>query len=170
MVTSSTQISQKQPLMPAIKYVAHRFTLALPETWEDKTVYTLTGPVEDGIQHNVVITLEHDSPIEAVRDYAEWQIRALEDELKSCRLLKKGEIKLTNGLPAYRAIFTWWPTEKLRVYQEQIFVLTEKTAYKLTATFTKKTRKTLGPLVEKMMLSFTPSRTGNAPGMPAASQ
>lgn len=140
------------------KYYADTFTLALIDSWQDKTIYTLTGPVEDGIQHNVTINVEPETQFEKIREFAEWQIRALEDELKSCRLLKKEEIKLTNGLPAYRAIFSWWPTDQLRVYQEQIYVLFEKTAYRLTATFTKKTRKTLGPQIERMMLGFTPGR------------
>ena len=126
--------------------------------WQDKTIYTLTGPVEDGIQHSVLITLEQDVAFDSVREYAEWQISALEQELKGCRLLKKGTISLANGLPAYKAIFSWYPTETLRVFQEQIFVLADKTAYKLTATFTKKTRKTLGPQVERMMLSFNPRK------------
>ena len=156
-MTSSPPSSQRQPQVPVTKYVAHRFTLALPESWQDKTVYILTGPVDDGIQHNVTVNVEPETQFEKVREYAEWQIRALEDELKSCRLLKKEEIKLANGLPAYRAIFSWWPTDQLRVYQEQIYVLFEKMAYRLTATFTKKTRKTLGPQVERMMLSFEPA-------------
>lgn len=132
------------------------FTLSFPDGWQDKTIYTLTGPVEDGIQHSVLITLEQNVAFDSVREYAEWQIGALEQELKGCRLLKKGNISLANGLPAYQAIFSWYPTETLRVYQEQIFVLADATAYKLTATFTKKTRKTLGQQVERMMLSFTP--------------
>ena len=139
-------------------YQANAFTMRRLDGWQDKTIYTLTGPVEDGIQHSVLITLEQDVAFDSVREYAEWQISALEQELKGCRLLKKGTISLANGLPAYKAIFSWYPTETLRVFQEQIFVLADKTAYKLTATFTKKTRKTLGPQVERMMLSFNPRK------------
>ncbi len=140
-------------------FLANTFELSFPDDWQDKTIYTLTGPVEDAIQHNVVITLEQNSDFETVREYAEWQIGALEQELKACRLLKKGSITLANGVPAYKAIFSWHPTDTVKVYQEQIFVLAERTAYKLTATFNKKTRKTLGPQVERMMLSFTPGRS-----------
>ena len=138
------------------KYCAHVFTLSLLDGWQDKTVFILTGPVEDGTQHNLIITVDDENQIESLRDYAEWQINVMENELRSCRMLKKEEIKLANGMPAYRAIFSWYPTDDLRVYQEQMYVLHEKTAYRMTATFTKKTRKTLGPLVERMMLSFAP--------------
>ena len=59
-------------------------------------------------------------------------------------------------MDAYEAIFSWFPTNDIKIYQHQIFVLVEKTAYKLTASFTKKTRQTLGPQVLRMMLSFEP--------------
>jgi hypothetical protein len=137
-------------------YQANCFTIKTLDGWQDKTIYTLTGPVENGIQHNVLINVEPETPFDSLRDYADWQIRALETALQACRLLKKGEVKLANGQAAYQAIFCWHPHGGLRVYQQQIYVLAEKTAYKLTATFTKKTRKTLGPKVERMMLSFHP--------------
>lgn len=159
MTAPSNPPSQKDKREGETKlYVANSFQMPFLEGWQDKTVYILAGPVTDGIQHNVTINVEPETQFEKIREYAESQIRALEDELKSCRLLKKEEIKLANDLPAYRAIFSWWPTDQLRVYQEQIYVLFEKTAYRLTATFTKKTRKTLGPQVERMMLSFTPGK------------
>jgi len=137
-------------------FQANSFTINQLEDWEDKTVYTLTGPVTDGIQHNVIINIDREVPFENLIDYAEWQIRTLEEELKSCTLLKKGETKLDNGMEAYEAVFSWFPVEDVKIYQHQIYILVDSTAYKLTASFTKKTRQTLGPQVERMMLSFNP--------------
>jgi len=149
-----------------ILFQGNGFTVDQLEDWQDKTLYTITGPVTDGIQHNVVITVDKEVPFDTLIEYADWQIKTLETELKSCTLLKKGETKLTNGTDAYEAIFKWYPTDELRIYQQQIFVLIEKTAYKLTASFTKKTRKTLGPQVERMMLSFNPvPKPGNNNGV-----
>ena len=139
-----------------IPFQGNGFTLNQLEDWEDKTIYTLTGPVTDGIQHNVIINKDKDVPFDYIIDYAEYQIKTLETELKGCTLLKKGGAKLTNGMDAYEAIFSWLPTDDIKIYQHQIFVLVEKTAYKLTASFTKKTRQTLGPQVLRMMLSFDP--------------
>lgn len=135
-------------------YQGNGFTLDQLEDWEDKTIYTLTGPVTDDIQHNVIITVDKDPAADNVLEYADLQISTLEKELKSCLLLKRGEIKLTNGTGAYEAIYSWYPTDELRIYQHQIFVLVEKTAYKMTASFTKKTRQTIGPAVVRMMLSL----------------
>ncbi len=146
-------------------YNAHSFAVRYPDGWQDKTIFTLVGPVENGIQHNVIIALEHDVSFETVRDFAEAQIGAMQTELKSCRILKKGAIALADGTPAFKAICSWYPTDELQLYQEHIYVLVHKTAYRLTATFTKKTRKTLGPVVQRLMLSFHPIAA--AAGSPA---
>ena len=139
-------------------YRSHHFSVAISDGWQDKTIYTIGGPVTDGIQHNIVITVHPDVQVETLRDFADWNIAAMKDALKSCRLLKQAPITLANGLPAYQAVFCWYPTDELRLYQEQVYVLQEGTGYVLTASFTKKTRKTLGPQVERMFLSFNPEK------------
>lgn len=122
-------------------------------------MFTFTGPVIDGMQHNVTITVGEQVPFTSVREFAEWQIATTEQELQSCRLLKKGNIALLNGIPAFLAIFVWYPTEGLKMYHEQIFVLSDGSAYTLTASFSKNSRRTLGPQVERMMLSFEPQKS-----------
>jgi len=141
-----------------VPFNANEFTLNMLDGWEDKTIYTLTGPVTDGIQHNIIITSDKENPFDTLPEYAEWHIKAMETDLKGCTLLKKGVTNLTSGANAYEAIFSWYPTDELKIYQHQIFVLFEKTVFKLTASFTKKTRETLGPQVLRMMLSFNPSK------------
>ena len=145
-----------QPPGPDIPYRGDLFSMRLYDDWQDKTIYTIAGPVTDGIQHNIIINLNPDVETDSLRDYADWNIASLTNELKGCRLLLQTPITLANGLPAYKAIFCWFPTDELRIYQEQIYVLVGTTGYNLTASFTKKTRKTLGPQVERMMLSFNP--------------
>jgi hypothetical protein len=142
------------PQDKTIVFQGNGFTLNQLEDWEDKTIYTITGPVTDGIQHNVVINVERDCPYEKVVDYANWQIKTLEEELKGCSLLKRGETKLTNGTDAYEAVFSWYPVDDFRIYQHQVYIVLKQTAYKLTASFTKKTWKTLGPSVLRMLLSI----------------
>ena len=144
---------KKEPLRI---YQGNGFTINQPDGWQDKTIYTLMGPIEDGIQHNILIAVEYDADMPSLAEYAESQIMAMEKELKGCIMLKKEEISLANGLPAYRAVFRWYPVDEMRIYQEQVFVLAGNNAYKLTASFNKKTRKTLGPQVERIMLSFKP--------------
>jgi hypothetical protein len=157
---------QKQPAQKPVQSGAEKdktvtfrgngFTVDQLEEWTDKTIYTITGPVTDGIQHNVIINVDHENAYETLTDYAEWQIKTLEEELKGCTLLKKGETQLTNGTEAYEAIFSWYPLDDFKIYQHQIYVLIDNIAYKLTASFTKKTRQTIGPAIVRMMLSFNP--------------
>ncbi|HSD63985.1 MAG TPA: DcrB-related protein [Ignavibacteriaceae bacterium] len=155
------QKQQKSEQPPAekdktISFRGNGFTLDQLEDWEDKTIYTITGPVIDGIQHNVIINVDREMIFDTVTDYAEWQIKTLQEELKGCTLLKRGETKLTNGTDAYEAIFSWYPLDDYRIYQHQVYILIDKIAYKLTASFTKKTRQTIGPSIVRMMLSFNP--------------
>jgi hypothetical protein len=145
------------PVPPGIPFRADRFTIQLYEGWRDNTIYFLGGPVADGLPHNVVVLVEAKPDAPSLQDFADVQIRSLEDELKGCRVLLRGPVKLYNGLDAIRVLYSWYPADGARFYQEQIFVLHQGAAYKLTATFTKKTRKTLGPQVERIMLSFDPS-------------
>jgi hypothetical protein len=154
--------SREEPPSPAPEdptwtYRAHAFTLSLGDDWVDKTFFTLAGPTTDGIQHSLTVAVTPDVETDAVRDYADWHVRSLEKQLKGCRILKKEPVSLANGMPAYRVIYVWHPTKDRRLYQEQLYVLHEGVGYTLTASFTKKTRKTLGPQVERLMLSFNPS-------------
>ena len=137
-----------------VDFRGNGFTLKQLEDWEDKTIYTITGPVTDGIQHNVIVNIDREMTFETLQEYADWQIKTLEEELKGCTLLKRGETELTNGTEAYEAIFSWYPLDDYRIYQHQIYILIDKVAYKLTASFTKKTRQTIGPAIVRMMLSF----------------
>ncbi|MGB9595337.1 MAG: DcrB-related protein [Candidatus Poribacteria bacterium] len=136
-------------------YYGNNFSIRQPEGWEDKTIHTLYGPIDDGIQHNIIISVEYGIACDTVDQYADIQIESLENSLKSFILLKRDNISLSKGFPAYKIIFRWYPAENIRLYQEQIYVLANKTAYKLTSTFTKKTRKTLGPQIERILMSFT---------------
>jgi hypothetical protein len=153
----SPQEEPDQPEDPTWTYRAHAFTLALGKDWVDKTAFSLAGPITDGIQHLITVTVDPDVEVDAVRDYADWHTRILEAQLKGCQVLKRASVSLINGMPAYRVIYVWHPMEDLRLYQDQLYVLHEGVGYTLTASFTKKTRKTLGPQVARMMLSFNPS-------------
>jgi hypothetical protein len=142
-------------------FESNTFSIIKPDGWQNKTIYTITGPVENGIQHNVIITVEENSPFENLLDYADWHIHSLERELQGCRLLKKDKISLTNRLAAYEAIFSWFPTNGMEIFQKQIFILCDKTGYKITASFTQETLDTLGPRVDQMIQSFNPLRKVN---------
>lgn len=138
-------------------YQADSFSVDIPEDWTDRTVFTLVGPVTDGVTHNITVIRQSDLETDSLEAFADLQIQSLESELKGCRLLLREPVRLASDEEAYRAIFVWWPTEEKRLYQEQIYVLHEGTGFTLTASFSKKSRKTIGPLIERAMLTFRPS-------------
>ncbi|MFH1897408.1 MAG: DcrB-related protein [Candidatus Desantisbacteria bacterium] len=152
-----SEISELQP-EPDIQFHANKFTINLFQEWQDKTIYTLIGPDEDDLQHNIIITVDEDVQADSVSEYADQQIEALEEQLQGCRLLKKGTISLTNGMEAYEAIFCWDPTNIQRVYQQQVYVLFKSVGYKITATFSKKSRKTKGLEIDRILKSFNPKK------------
>ena len=154
------------PETPAVatrRYQADAFTLAFPvEGWKDRTLYQLAGPIEDGLQHQVTVTVDPGVPPVTLDEYAAGRRAQLEDTLQGCRILLDDQVTLDSGLPAARLVYRWWPTDARRVYQEQLHLLVPaaggtQTGYTLTATFTKKSRRTLGPAVERLMRSFTPT-------------
>lgn len=142
----------------ASSFRGNGFTINMPEEWQDKTIYTLAGPVEDDIQHNILINVEQDVEMDSVAEYADRQIESLESQLHGCRVLKREETHLDNGLEAYDVIFRWDPMENVQYYQKQIYVLFEDAAYTLTTTFTKRSRKIRGPEIDRIMMSFEPEQ------------
>lgn len=138
------------------RYRGHGFSLPLPKAWQDRTLYTLAGPTADGIRHSVLVEVHPNADVPSLDAYVDEQARLLGLELDGFRLLKRDEQALVDGTPAARLIFRWKPYGRPPIYQEQLFVRRDTTVYKLTATFSHRSRKQLGPQVETLMLHFSP--------------
>jgi len=130
------------------------FTFNTPQGWQDMTIYTIAGPAEDDMQHNIIVNIAYDVEADSITTLGKLQIETLEAQLQGLRILKHGEITLNSGQEAYEVIFRWEPTNFGRLYQRQIHVLAGTISYTLTTSFTKKTRKTRGPEVDRIMMSF----------------
>lgn len=146
----------KEIKLPDKIFRGNSFFLSVYDDWKDKTIYTIAGPVSDEMQHNILITKDDENGFDNAFEYADWQIDSLETSLPACILLKRGEKKLDCGLQAYEAVFRWIPTDEKKIYQHQIYVFHNKTGYTLTASFSKRTKKIYGPMVQRIMLSFNP--------------
>lgn len=131
------------------------FVLNIPADWKNKSVYKFDGPQDDGIKHNIFVHIENNVEIPDLERYADMQIKAVETELQGYHELKRGKIVLNSRLPAYELVYKWCPVEDREVYQRAIYVLYKKTGYTLTATFSKKTWKTRGTKIDKILKSFT---------------
>lgn len=138
-----------------VALVNNRFRMTFPDVWEDQSIYRFKGPEKDGIQHNIIVNIEHDAPDMDLEKYARKNIHALETSLQGYRELKQGPVELDDGSHAYELVYRWCPVENRKVYQRVIYLLKDGTGYILTATFSKKTWKTFGPGVDKILKSFT---------------
>jgi hypothetical protein len=148
--------NRKQPSDGAI-ILNNKFSLKVPDTWQDKTVYTFEGPEEDGIRHNIWVTIENNVEVPDLEQYAQLNIQATETALQGYRELKRGSLALNNRQPAYELIYRWSPLEKREVYQRVMYVLKNRTGYILTSSFSKKTWKMLGTEIDKIFKSFIPA-------------
>lgn len=152
---TTQEVQPEQATKPL--YPGHGFSMPLPEGWSDQTVYILTGPVTGGIQHNITINVDDKVGAISLVDYVDWQLRSLSTELKGYDLLKKEAVTLDCGIEAYRVVYRWQPAEERTLYQEQVYVVHQETGYKLTTTFSKKTRQMLGASIGETMLQFAPT-------------
>jgi hypothetical protein len=135
----------------------NRFSLSFPEEWEDHSYYRFDGPVEDGVLHSVTVTVENGVEASDLEQYAELNIKAIENALQGYVELKRGAVVLESRVPACELVYKWTPAEERQVYQRVIFILIDGTGYILTATFSKKTWKMLGPIVDRILMSFKPA-------------
>jgi hypothetical protein len=132
----------------------NKFSLNFSQEWEDHSYYRFEGPVEDGIKHVIIVTIENNVDVPALEQYAELNIRALETELQGYQELKRGPVSLENRVPAFELVYKWTPMKDAQVYQRVVYILINQTGYILTATFSKKTWKMLGSMVDKILMSF----------------
>jgi len=137
-----------------------RFSLALPADWQDQSVYRFEGPLEDGILHNIVVTVDPDPEPADLDGFARVRMDLVEKELQGLRTLKKEPTTLAGGLPAFDFVYRWTPLEDREIYQRALYVVAGGMGYVLTSTFSKKTWKTLGPLVDGILRSFAPEEEG----------
>jgi hypothetical protein len=133
------------------------FRIKLPEEWEDLTVFTYFGPMDSGVQHNIVITVDP-KPKEKkdLASYVRQQVGQNESNFPGFTMIAEREKDLPSGLPAYEIVYKYCPTEGKVIFQKQIFILTEGKGYILTASFSKKTMKTIAHVVDEIMASFSP--------------
>jgi hypothetical protein len=147
--------SNKQEQQPdEYMLLNNRFSMKIPEDWEDRSYYRFEGPVEDGVKHNIIVTIENNVEVPGLLQYAELNIKAMETELQGYQELKRGPITLDNEVPGYELVYKWTPVKDGQVYQRGIYLLINKTGYVLTSTYSKKTWKILGPAINKILMSF----------------
>ena len=132
------------------------FKLDIPPGWLDQTVYTYKGPDDSGIQHNLVLMIDSESQPGDLLVYAKQRIQTLTQTLSGFELLNEQPKKLKSGFDVYEVIYKWIPTEGKVIFQKQVYLIANGIVYNFTASFSKKTIKTIGTDVDAIIESFKP--------------
>ena len=146
--------NKKAPLPGGTILLNKLFEMKLPPDWTDQSIYRFEGPEEDGIRHNIYLNIEHNVESGDIIEYAQKNMNAVAQELQGYEELKQGQVTLTNGIPAFEVVYKWCPVEDREVYQRVVYVLIRHTGYILTASFSKKSWKMFGPVVDEILMSF----------------
>jgi len=133
------------------------FSLNLPVEWENQTIYTIKGPEDSGMQHNLIIQEENELEIQNLETYADNKISALKN-LSGFELLSSKERRLKSGLEAWESVYKWIPFDGKIMYQKQVYLIVEKRGYTITSSFSKKTLKTVGSVVDQIIDAFEPKK------------
>ncbi|NLI16199.1 MAG: DUF1795 domain-containing protein [candidate division Zixibacteria bacterium] len=130
--------------------------LELPPGWIDETVYTFKGPDDSGVQHNLVLMIDKEAKPDDITAYAKQRIQTLAQTLQGFELLGEQPKKVKSGFDAYEAVYKWIPTEGKVIFQKQVYLIAYGVTYNFTASFSKKTIKTIGVEVDAIIDSFRP--------------
>jgi hypothetical protein len=133
----------------------NRFSMKFPPEWSDRSVYRFEGPVDDGIQDNIIVTIENNVDVPDLDTYANLQIKAVQEALQGFSELKQGPLELDSRIPAYELVYKWYPIEDREIYQRVVYVLHGGNGYIITASFSKKTWKMRAAFIDKVLKSFT---------------
>jgi hypothetical protein len=133
----------------------NQFQISLPDGWEDKTVFTFQGPLDSGVQHNIVLLV--DGAVGKKTDLAEYvksQMATSKEALPGFEMIREGEKDLASGIKAYEVVYKYMPSDQLALYQKQLYMIMDGKAYAFTSTFSKKTLQTIANEVDGIIGSF----------------
>lgn len=133
----------------------NQFDLTLPLGWEDQTVYCYAGPYDSGVQHLLTLSVDP-NVVSPLAQYARERIDATLDTLTGTEILKEEEKTLSNGSEAYEVVLRWIPTEENVIFRKQVYIENGGKVYCFAANFSKKTIKTIGVEVDRIINSLLP--------------
>jgi hypothetical protein len=131
------------------------FQVTFPDEWKETTVFTFEGPHDSGVQHNLVLVVDpFVSKDMELHEYAQQQLAGPKTVMPGFELINEQEKRMSDGTIAYEIVYKYIPAENVILYQKQIYQFRDKKALVFTATFSKKTLATLGPVFDNVIASF----------------
>lgn len=138
----------------------NKFSLNLPEGWTDTTVFTYQGPHDSGVQHNIVVIIDPavDKKID-LKTYATQQLDNSKIVLPGFEMINEKEKTMPSGVEAYEIVYKYIPADEVIIFQKQVFMFVGGKGFSFTASFSKKTLKTIAHEVDEIIASFVPNIT-----------
>ena len=130
------------------------FGIHLPDGWEDTTVHTFSGPDEDGIQHTLCLALERIVGNVVLDAFARERIDSVVASLPNLIILKEEHRSLPDDSEIYECVCKWIPADGNALLQKHVFAVKDGVGYTFTTTFSKKTIKTIGVVVDQIIESI----------------
>lgn len=131
------------------------FKLTFPDTWKETTVYTFEGPYDSGVQHNLVLTvlpgLQEDVELET---FAKLQTETSAGMLPGFELVSEKPAAFFSRCAGVEITYSYQPTDEITFFQKQWYFAINDKVYLFTATFNKKTIKTVAMEVEQVIRSL----------------
>lgn len=116
-----------------MKLIANDFSTTFPETWQDRTMYTLVGPFKPGeFAANCVITQHFVDATESIEDFANEQTAIMRESLPTFELLDFRAATIA-GFPACQQLHRF-NADGRDIQQVQTFVLANRKIYVITGT------------------------------------
>lgn len=130
--------------------------MVLPPGWEDQTIYTYMGPEDSGIQHLLTLVVDKSAGKTELSDYVRERRDLTLNTMPGMEMLKEEQKTLDSGFPAVEIVFKWIPSDESIIYRKQVFLIVDEIGYIFSANFSKKTIKTIGTEVDRIINSFNP--------------
>lgn len=132
----------------------NQFRVDLPDGWEDRTVHLFMGPDDSGVQHMMQLIVDPDTGGVDLAEYARNRIDAIMESLQGAEILKEEEKVLDNGRTVYECVYKWIPSDDEIIFRKTVFMIVDGAGYTFAGNFSKKTIKTIGVEMDRIIESF----------------
>jgi hypothetical protein len=133
------------------------FKISLLDGWKDKTIFTFEGPIDSGVQHNIVLVI--DDTLESktdLQEYVKSQMMVSKEALPGFEMISEKEKVLGSGIKGYEVVYKYMPKDDQALFQKQFYTIISDKAYIFTSTFSKETLQTISLDVDTIIGSLTP--------------
>jgi len=132
------------------------FELDIPRGWEDQTVYHFRGPSDGETTHEVTLVLSRQLQHIDVGSFAKEWIDPTKATLQGVDVLKDEETTIDRGNQVYEFVYRWTPSGGVQAIHKNVFVIKDGIGFTFSGKFSKKTLKTVGVGMMKLIEALVP--------------